>query len=99
MTVLDLIVLLVIAGICGAIGQAIVGYSHTGCLGSIAVGFVGALIGSWIARALHLPELLSVRVGNQSFPVVWSVVGAALFIAVIALLSGNRRRWRARSAW
>lgn len=51
MTILELLLLLLVAGICGAIGQAIVGYSRGGCLVAIALGFIGALVGSWIARA------------------------------------------------
>ena len=54
---IPLLLLLLIAGICGAIGQAIGGYSHGGCLVSIALGFIGALLGSWLARQLGLPEL------------------------------------------
>ncbi len=94
MTLLGLLFLLIIAGVCGAIGQSIVGYSHMGCLGSIAVGFVGALLGNWFARALHLPEIFTIRVADQTFPVVWSIIGAALFVALISAISG--RRWRYR---
>src|SRR5512140_3689491 len=71
MTLGSLIALIVVAGICGSIGRAIAGYSHLGCLGSIALGFIGALLGSWVARSLHLPELLTVRLGGESFPVLW----------------------------
>ena len=49
---IQLLVLLLIAGVCGALGQAIGGYSHGGCLVSIALGFIGALLGSWIAGQL-----------------------------------------------
>ena len=87
MTLLDLIVLLIIAGLCGALGQAISGYSRGGCLVSIALGFVGALLGMWLARNLGLPELFSVQIGTTSFPIVWSIIGAALFVAIISLLT------------
>ena len=40
MTLLDVLILLLVAGICGSLGQAIVGYSRGGCLVSIALGFV-----------------------------------------------------------
>ncbi len=95
MTLLELVFLLVIAGICGAIGQSIVGYSHTGCLGSIAVGFVGALLGTWFAHAFRLPEIFTIRIGDQGFPVVWSIVGATLFVAIISAITGRRWRYRA----
>jgi len=84
------IVLLIVAGICGALGQAITGYSRGGCLVSIALGFVGALIGMWLARVMHLPELFAVQIGSTNFPIVWSIIGSALFVAVITLLTRRR---------
>ena len=90
MTLLDLIVLLVIAGICGALGQAITGFTRGGCLVSIALGFVGALLGMWLSRQLGLPELFAIQIGTTNFPIIWSIIGSALFVAVIALISRGR---------
>ena len=90
MTLTDLLVLLLIAGLCGALGQAISGYSRGGCLAAIALGFIGALLGGCIARAAGLPEIFPVRVGGMNFPIVWSIIGAALFVAVIGLLTRRR---------
>jgi uncharacterized membrane protein YeaQ/YmgE (transglycosylase-associated protein family) len=90
MTLMSFLILLVVAGICGSIGQAIAGYSAGGCLVSIALGFIGALVGMWMAHALHLPELFVVRIGGESFPVIWSIVGAAVFVAVISLITRRR---------
>jgi len=91
MTLLDLIVLLIIAGLCGALGQAITGFSRGGCLVSIALGFIGAILGMWLARQLGLPELFAIQIGTTNFPIVWSIIGSALFVAVIALLTRSRR--------
>jgi len=90
MTLVDLLILLLVAGICGSLGQAISGFSRGGCLVSIALGFVGAVIGMWVARSLGLPELFTVRIGDTNFPIVWSIIGSALFVAVIALLTRRR---------
>jgi uncharacterized membrane protein YeaQ/YmgE (transglycosylase-associated protein family) len=90
MSLLELLILLLIAGICGAVGKAIVGYFPGGFLASIGVGFVGALLGTWVARAVGLPELFAISVGHTTFPIVWSILGSALFVALIALISG---RW------
>jgi uncharacterized membrane protein YeaQ/YmgE (transglycosylase-associated protein family) len=90
MSLLGFFFLLVVAGICGSIGRAIVGYSHGGCLGSVALGFVGALLGQWIARALQLPELIVWHIGREAFPVIWSIVGSALFVAVLSFLTRRR---------
>ena len=95
MTLLQLLVLLLIAAICGGIGQSLAGYDLGGCLVSIVVGFIGAYIGMWLAGRLHLPELLSIKVGGKTFPVIWSVVGSALLTLIIALIrrgiSGPKR--------
>ncbi|MEJ7616958.1 MAG: hypothetical protein WKF30_08370 [Pyrinomonadaceae bacterium] len=90
MTLIDWLVLLAISGICGALGQAISGFSRGGCVVSIALGFIGALIGLWLARALALPELFTVQIGTQQFPIVWSIIGSALFVAIIGLVSRRR---------
>ena len=87
---IQFLILLLIAGVCGAIGQAITGYSHGGCLVSIALGFIGALLGTWLAGLLGLPELLAIPAGGMRFPIVWSIIGAALFVAVINLISRPR---------
>ena len=90
MTLLSFLLLLLVAGICGSIGQAIAGYSHGGCLTSIALGFIGALLGMWIGRALGMGEMFAVNVGGETFPIIWSIIGAALFVAVISLFTRRR---------
>jgi uncharacterized membrane protein YeaQ/YmgE (transglycosylase-associated protein family) len=90
MTILDLIVLLIIAGICGSLGQAISGFSRGGCLVSIALGFIGAILGMWLARQLGLPELFSIHIGTTNFPIVWSIIGSAVFVAIISLITRSR---------
>jgi uncharacterized membrane protein YeaQ/YmgE (transglycosylase-associated protein family) len=94
MSFVELILLLLIAGVCGAIGKAIAGYFPGGFLVSIAVGFIGALLGTWLARLIGLPELFAVNVGGTSFPILWAIIGSALFVAIISLISGRfiRRR-------
>jgi len=93
MTLWDLLILLLVAGICGSIGEAIAGYSAGGCLVSIALGFIGALLGRWLAGLLGLPELFTLSVGGQPFPILWSIIGSAVFVAFISLIS-YRRRYR-----
>ncbi len=90
MGLFDFLLLLLIAGVCGSLGQAISGYSRGGCLVAIALGFIGALIGLWLARFFGLPEVFAVNIGGTRFPIIWSIVGSALFVAIISLLTRRR---------
>jgi uncharacterized membrane protein YeaQ/YmgE (transglycosylase-associated protein family) len=92
LTLTGLLVLLIIAGIVGAVGRAIGGGTRGGFFVSIVVGFVGALIGTFIARNFRLPELLTISVENHPFPILWSIIGAALFVALVHLVSGRGAR-------
>ena len=86
----SILILIVIAAICGAIGRAIAGGARGGLIVSTALGFVGALLGPWVARVLKLPEPFTVNIGGHPFPILWSIIGAALFVAIIHLLSRRR---------
>ena len=59
MTFVGFIVLLVVAGICGAIGQGIGWYSRAGLLGSIAIGFIGSMIVAWMSPQFGVPGLFT----------------------------------------
>jgi uncharacterized membrane protein YeaQ/YmgE (transglycosylase-associated protein family) len=85
-----LVLLIVIAAICGAIGKALAGSARGGLIVSTALGFVGALLGPWVAGKLKLPEPFMVVIGGHPFPVLWSIIGAALFVAIIHLISRRR---------
>ncbi len=90
MTLVQFLVLLVVAAVCGAIGQSLAGYSLGGCLVSAFVGFVGAFLGLWLAHELKLPEVLTVQIGGESFPIVWSIVGSAILALAVGLLTRRR---------
>lgn len=86
MTLLGFLVLLVIAAICGAIGQSLAGYSVGGCVVSIVVGFIGAYLGMWLSGKLGWPEIFAINIEGRPFPIIWAIIGSALFTLVIALL-------------
>lgn len=90
LTLPALIVLIIIAAICGAVGKAIAGGARGGLITSIALGFIGAIFGPWLARELNLSEPLTLHLSGQTFPIVWSIVGAALVVAILHLVSGPR---------
>jgi uncharacterized membrane protein YeaQ/YmgE (transglycosylase-associated protein family) len=86
MTLIDFLILAAVAAICGMIGQALVGYSVGGCLVSAVIGFIGAFIGTWVARQLGLPEWFAVTIGSQSIPIIWTIIGSALFVGILSLI-------------
>jgi uncharacterized membrane protein YeaQ/YmgE (transglycosylase-associated protein family) len=90
MTIIGFLILVLIAAIAGSIGMAISGYSTGGCLFSAVVGFVGAFIGMWLARQFGFPELIPVTIQGETFPVVWSVIGSAIFSLLLGLVTRRR---------
>ena len=95
MTLIGFLVLLLIAAICGAIGQSLAGYDLGGCLVSIVVGFIGAWLGLWLAGKMGLPEIWTVNIEGKPFPIIWAIIGSAIFTLIVALLRrafiGGRR--------
>lgn len=80
------LLLLTIAVACGGAVQALAGYRRGGCLISITLGFVGAVLGNWLARVLDLPyDMANVEIGGRQFPIAWSVLGASLVVAATNL--------------
>ncbi len=68
----------------------LVGFSRGGCLVSIVVGFIGAYIGWWLAGQLHLPPIFILNIDGQQFPLVWAIIGSAIFAGILSLLAGRR---------
>ena len=88
MTLLGFFILLFVAAVCGSIGTSIAGYSPRGCLTSIVLVLAGALIGTWISRELGIKDFLTI----QRIPILWSIVGSALFVAIIGFLTGRKHK-------
>jgi uncharacterized membrane protein YeaQ/YmgE (transglycosylase-associated protein family) len=86
MTIIGFLVLLLIAAICGGIGQSLAGYDLGGCFVSIVVGFIGAYIGLWVAKEMKLPSFFEISIDGKPFPVIWAIIGSAIFTLIVALL-------------
>lgn len=91
MNFFSFLVMLLIASITGAIGAKLAGRKHMGCLTSIVLGFIGALLGTFIAQTLDLPLFLKIRFGSHDFPIIWAVIGSALFVAFLNLFSRGKK--------
>jgi len=91
MTLAAILIYIVIAAICGAIGNAIAG-GRSGFIVSFILGFIGAILGPWIATQLHLAEPFFINIGGHRFGVLWSIIGAAIFVIIVHLFTRGRRR-------
>lgn len=90
MSIVGFLVLLAVAAVAGALGQAISGFSRGGCIVSIVVGFAGAWIGTWIADQFGLPPFFVITIEGEPFPLVWAIFGGAVLSAALGLLTGRR---------
>ena len=86
MNILGFLVLLLVASLCGSIGAAIAGYTTRGCLTSIILGLVGAVIGTWFSKQTGISDFIYF----YRIPIIWSVIGSALFVAVVNMFSRRR---------
>ena len=43
-----------------------------------------------LAHVAGLPELFAVQIGGKPFPIIWSIIGSALFVAIISLIARRR---------
>src|SRR4029077_353027 len=81
---------LVIALICGAVAQALLGYSHIGLLSATALGLLGALVGTWLASALRRRVMLTINIFGVQPELLWCAVGAILVIALTQVFRSRR---------
>ncbi len=88
MTIIGFLILLLVASICGSVGATLAGASYKGCLTNIALGLIGAFIGSYLSQELGIRDILYLA----RIPVVWSIVGSTLFVVVLGLLTGRSRK-------
>ena len=86
MTILGFLILLLIAAICGGIGQSLAGYDLGGCFVSIVVGFIGVYIGLWVVAKMGLFYFFEISIDGKPFPIIWAIIGSALFTLIVALL-------------
>jgi uncharacterized membrane protein YeaQ/YmgE (transglycosylase-associated protein family) len=92
MSLVELLLLILVGAICGVIAEMLVGYSPGGFLASVVIGFLGALIGTWLARQIGLPSVLAVRIGGYTIEILWAIIGAIILLLILSLFRGRYYR-------
>ena len=100
MDLIQLLILIVMVGICGAIAEWLIGFHPGGLVITIVVGVIGAYLGAWLSSLipfdLPLFSLLTVEVGQTSFSLLWAVVGSIVLLLLLNLLRGAAGRQQLR---
>ncbi|MCP4214903.1 MAG: GlsB/YeaQ/YmgE family stress response membrane protein [bacterium] len=81
------LIFFIIAFFCGSIGSQLAGASKKGCIASIVLGLIGAVLGGWLQGRLGMPAFIMIK----GIPIIWSVIGSALFVALLNLISGGNK--------
>jgi len=98
MDLLELAILVVLGGICGAIAEFLVGFSPGDLPLTVIVGVLGSYLGNVLGSLLGrisggvFYTLVMVRVGPVALSLVWAIIGSALLLLALSLLRGGRRR-------
>ena len=78
----SLLVILVIGFIAGWLAGKIMRGRGYGIIGNIAIGIIGAFIGTWLWDQLHLPTIGNISVDR----IAVSTVGALVLLLVLGLI-------------
>ena len=85
MTLVELLLLILVGAICGVIAELLVGFSPGGFLASVAIGFLGALIGTWLALQIGLPHVFAVTIGGYTIEILWAIIGSIILLLILSL--------------
>ena len=93
MTVVHLIVLILVAAVCGLIAERVIRRSLPfGWIGATVAGFVGAWL---MVDVLHLVILPTLSI--EGLPIVSAILGAVIVVALFSLVAGRLGTGRGRS--
>ena len=86
---MNIIAWIVLGGIAGLIAKALMpGKDPGGCIVTVIIGIVGALLGGFLATALGYGGLS----GLDWRSLVIAVIGSFVLLAILRMLRGGRRR-------
>jgi uncharacterized membrane protein YeaQ/YmgE (transglycosylase-associated protein family) len=92
MTLTDLLLVMLVAIVCGSIAQLTSSFSRGGWIVNLGFAFFGAVAGVFVSRYFNFPELYNLKMGDVDFPIVYSILGAVPFLAAIGLFVKPGRR-------
>lgn len=95
MNVIELVLLLLVAGILGVVSQRITGIQVGGLIMSIVVGFAGAWPGTRLSIWLDIYDPTHIGIGNTHFRLLSAIIGAVIVTAGVGWVQWHGRRKKA----
>ncbi len=83
--------ILIVSAICGSIAGAITGAKQQGCWTNVGVGLMGSIVGYFLQKLLNLPSIIDLHLGHGRFPLLWTIIGSIVFLAVLQLINSKGR--------
>jgi len=81
---LNVLMLLAIAGVCGFVASKLMGAKRINIVLMIVLGFVGAVVGQWIADYFGMPLVLPLYIGAKTFPLLWAFLGSIVVVGIVS---------------
>ncbi len=81
MTLEQVVLWIIVGGIAGLIAEFFVRGTHVGLIGTVIVGILGALLGGWLFRQLHI-AIGTGFVGE----IITAAIGAIVLLVLLRLL-------------
>lgn len=91
MDLLQLLILLTITGICGAVAVFIWGFSPRGIiplLFAVISGVIGAALGGYVKSVLNIPDFLfpTLQIGTTRIHIVMAFLGSLVVVGLLRML-------------
>jgi uncharacterized membrane protein YeaQ/YmgE (transglycosylase-associated protein family) len=81
MTLEQVVLWIIVGGIAGLIAEFFVRGIHAGLVGTVIIGILGALLGGWLFRQLHI----SIGAGFVS-EIITAAIGAIVLLVLLRIL-------------
>jgi hypothetical protein len=85
----QLIILIGVACVCGALAVGLMGSGKTNWGANSLVALLGAYLGHWIQVKMQLPYILPITYNQVPYEFIWSMLGGFLFIFLLRFAHGG----------
>ena len=82
MTLSSIVTWIIVGGIAGLLAEWLIGGVKLGCIGTVIVGVLGAFIGGWLFRVLHV----SIGAAGLVNDIITAFAGAVVLLLVIRIV-------------